>query len=321
MQQASNEIVTIIVVAGGIKHYLESCLDSLRAQTHKNLEVIVVDNSLNSQFSQDIIRHYPEIKLYTEKKNLFYAGALNKGIDLGRGDYILCLNDDVTLDSGFVREALRGFHQDSSIGMIGGKILRSDGITIDSTGLFLSLWRTARERGYGIKDRGQYNYPRFIFGVNGAAAFYRRRMLGSIKIDADYFDSDFRMFYEDLDIAWRAQNRGWKAYYLPWAVAYHVRGATARRNSGINQPYARRYLNDELNTYLIKNRYLSIFKNESVLGFLLHLPFILLYDFLIFIYILFFRPRLFKKLSLNLKYLKFALEKRRKIKNRSVKRC
>jgi len=310
MRQASNEIVSIIVVSGGIKHYLESCLDSVRKQSYRSLEIIVIDNSLNPQFKQEIIRNYPEIRLCSEKNNLFYAESLNKGIRLSKGNFILCLNDDVTLDKGFIEVALRGFFLDSSIGMVSGKILRSDGVTIDSTGLFLTPWRTVRERGYGRKDNGQYNPPGYTFGVNGAVAFYRRRMLEDIKIGSDYFDSDFRMFYEDLDLAWRAQRFGWKAYYVPEAVAYHVRGGTARQGLGIDKSYARTYLSDELHLDLIKNRYISMIKNESVFGFFLHLPFILLYDSLVYGYIIFSNIRLLRRLPVISKYIKSSLKKR-----------
>ena len=220
------------------------------------------------------------------------------------------------MDKRFIQEALHGFYQDSSVGMVSGKILRSDGVTIDSTGLFLSPWRTVKERGYGKKDRGQFNAPGYIFGVNGAVAFYRREMLETIKIESDYFDSDFRMFYEDLDIAWRGKLFGWRAYYIPWAVTYHIRGGTARQGLGVARSYARRYLSDELHLDLIKNRYLSIIKNESIFGFLAHLPFIVLYDFLVLSYVLFSRPLLFKRLPFNLRYLKSALRKRRIIRNR-----
>ncbi|MBL7196794.1 MAG: glycosyltransferase [Candidatus Omnitrophica bacterium] len=314
-KESNNKIASIVIVTCGAKDYLRSCLDSIREQTYKNLEIIVIDNSLNQNFSKEIIRCYPEIKLYSEMNNLFYAGALNKGIEVSQGDFILCLNDDVILDGQFIQEGLYGFYRDTSVGMVSGKILRSDGVVIDSTGLVLSLWRTAKERGYGSRDRGQYNCPGYIFGVNGAVAFYSRKMLESIKVSSEYFASDFRMFYEDLDIAWRGNLFGWKAYYYPRAVAYHVRGGTARQTFGAGQPYARRYLSDELHSDLIKNRYLSIIKNESVFGFLLHLPFTLFYDFLIGTYVLFFRPRLLKRLFLDLKYLKSALKKRIAIKN------
>lgn len=316
-----DKIVSVIIVAGGVKDYLKSCLDSLKEQTYKRLEIIVIDNSLNPQFGQEIVSQYPDIKLYSHPHNLFYAAALNKGIEISRADFILCLNDDVILDSKFIQEALQGFRIDDRVGAVSGKILRSDRVTIDSTGLFLTPWRTAKERGYGRRDKGQYNCPENIFGVNGAVAFYRRKLLEIVKVDYDYFDSDFRIFYDDLDFAWRAQSLGWKAYYLPRAVAYHVRGGTVRQGLGIDKPYARGYLSDELHLDLIKNRYLSITKNESALGFLVHLPFILFYDFFILSYTLFFRPHLLKRFLSNLKYLKSTLKKRRLIKDKRRRQC
>lgn len=88
----------------------------------------------------------------------------------------------------------------------------------------------------------------------------------------------FGYFYEDLDVAWRAQNLGWRGYYDPSAIAYHVRGGSLREAKGKGQDFARNYLSDELVWELIKNRYLTLLKNESFFGILLHSPFILLYD-------------------------------------------
>lgn len=136
-------------------------------------------------------------------------------------------------------------------------------------------------------------------------------MLEEIKIGTEYFDTDYRIFYEDLDIAWRAQNLGWKAYYMPKAIAYHVRGGTVRESSGRNQPYARHFLNQDLHLDLIKNRYLTIIKNESFLSSILHLPFILFYDFLAWGYIIFFRLTLIKMFFAAPYFLKSGFIKRK----------
>lgn len=318
----SNKLVSVIIVTCGVNDYLRSCLDSLRQQTYPAAEIIVIDNSLKQDFGQQIIQRYPGIRLYSDSQNLFYCEALNRGIKMSKGDFILCLNDDVVLDERFIQEALKGFGIDERIGMVSAKILRYDGKTIDSTGLFLSPWRAAKERGYGVNNIAGYEKEGYIFGVNGAVAFYRRAMLENIRIDADYFDADYRMFYEDLDIAWRAQNFGWRAYYVPKAIAYHIRGGTARESPGIDKAYARRYLSDDLHLDLIKNRYITLVKNESASDFLLHLPFILFYEFFAWSYILFFRPRIIKKIFLNLRILKIlnsAFKKRRLIKKRLAK--
>jgi len=137
-------------------------------------------------------------------------------------------------------------------------------------------------------------------------------MLEDIREDGNYFDPDFRIFYEDLDLAWRAERRGWRGYYMPGAVAYHIRGGTVRISGGAGRPFARRYLSDCLHADLIKNRYLAIIKNEFPGKFIVHLPLMLLYDFTMWAYILIFKPRLIKKIFGNLKYLKAAFIKRAK---------
>jgi len=302
-------MVSIIVVAAGRGSYIKNCLDSLARQNYPFLDTIVVDNSLNPDIKQLITRSYPHIRLFVQEKNIFYAAALNIGIEQAKGDYILCLNDDVTLDEFFVEKALRGFSVNERIGMVSGKILRSDRVTIDSAGLFLSAWRTPRERGYGNKDRGQFDKERFIFGVNGAAAFYRRKMLEEIKEEGNYFDTDFCMFYEDLDIAWRSQRRGWKGYYIPEALVYHLRGGSVRPDNA-DKPFARLYINDTLQLHLLKNRYLAIIKNDSPLKLLIRSPLVLSYELFIWAYIIIFRPGLIKLFMMSRVFFKNALKRR-----------
>ena len=302
-------MVSIIVVAAGRGSYIKNCLDSLARQNYPFLDTIVVDNSLNPDIKQLITRSYPHVRLFVQEKNIFYAAALNIGIEQAKGDYILCLNDDVTLDEFFVEKALRGFSVNERIGMVSGKILRSDRVTIDSAGLFLSAWRTPRERGYGNKDRGQFDKERFIFGVNGAAAFYRRKMLEEIKEEGNYFDTDFCMFYEDLDIAWRSQRRGWKGYYIPEALVYHLRGGSVRPYNA-NKPFARLYINDTLQLHLLKNRYLAIIKNDSPLKLLIRSPLVLSYELFIWAYIIIFRPGLIKLFMMNRIVFKNAFKRR-----------
>jgi len=284
-------MISVVIVTIGAKNYIKSCLDSLLRQTCFSYEIIVIDNSLEPHLIGEINKLYPSVKLYPSSENMFYGVALNKGIGLSQGEFVLCLNDDVILDKEFICQALKGFSVRENIGSVSGKILRSDGKILDSTGLFLSIWRTAKERGYGKPDLGQFEQGGFIFGVNGAVAFYRKEMLEAVKDKNGYFDSRFGMFYEDLDISWRAKKRGWLAYYVPAALAYHVRGGSFRPDSGINKAFARKYLNNQLHCDLIKNRYLTILKNETFLGFLLRFIPILIYDLCAWVYVLFFRPK------------------------------
>ncbi|MCU0666348.1 MAG: glycosyltransferase [Candidatus Omnitrophica bacterium] len=303
----SNELVSVIIVASGISRYLFDCLVSVHAQSHSHLQVIVIDNSLNSFLSGKIKRAAPSAHLHICQVSTSYCDSLNIGIEKSSAEYILCLNDDVILENNFLEEALKGFL--SGVGMVSGKILRMDKKTIDTTGLFLSCFRTPRERGYSQKDRRKFQDPGFCFGVNGAVALYKKEMLDKIK-EENYFDSSFGFFYEDLDIAWRAQRKGWKGFYAPLAVAYHARGATLRKEAVSGKIFARASISDSLLADLIKNRYLAIIKNESLLGFLWHLPEILIYDCAAWSYCLLFRPGAAVIFLSRLKIIQYALKKR-----------
>jgi GT2 family glycosyltransferase len=309
----SNRLVSIVIVTKGAQKYLAACIASLARQDYRGIEIIVIDNSLRPVFAKEIIRDYPELNLYSSPKDLSYCESMNKGISMGKGDFLLSLNDDVVLDQHFIKEALKGFDLNPEVGAVSGKILRFDGKTIDSTELALNIWLTAGERGYNREDRGQFNKQRVIFGVNGAVAFYRRRMLEEIKTGWEYFDSDFGFFYEDLDIAWRAHNFGWKSYYVPTAIAYHARGSTARGQRSDNGSFARRYLNDSLHFDLLKNRWLVIIKNAGISVFLLHLPFIVFYDLLAWSYVILARPMVLKQVHRLPVLLKSAFKKRQAI--------
>lgn len=289
-----NSLVSIIVPTCGAQNYFISCLSALSKQTYRPLEVIVINNSLDPDLARKAQSVCLFAKTYSSPQNLYYGPSVNKGVEMSSGEFILCLNDDVFLKEDFIEQAIKGFFFREDIGMVSGKLLRPDRRTIDSAGIFLNLWYGVRERGYGQPDRGQCDREGLIFGAGGAAAFYRRKMLDDTKEESGWFDPRFRMFFEDLDLSWRAKRRGWKTYYIPGAVAYHVRGGSARLRDGEGKANARRYLSDEFHSDLIRNRYLMIAKNETFFGFLLHLLPVVLYEAYTWFYVVFFRPKVLK---------------------------
>ena len=288
-------MISIIIVNYNKKELLKDCLDCVRAQDYKDTETIVVDNASLDGSSEMVKRYYPEVKLIQNKENLYFCKANNQAIDAAKGEFILCLNSDCFLDRGYLTEALKAFDLDSKIGMVSGKLLRIDRKTIDSTGLFVGRNRKPVERGYGRLDKGQYEKPGYVFGASGACMLLKREMLEDIKDKNGYFDEDFDMYYEDLDMCWRAQKRGWKAYYNPKAIAYHARGATAvvqpirlRESPQATHGVGCRFksISDELKKKYIRNRYRCMRKNDSITGIILHLPFIMLYEIEIYCYML-----------------------------------
>ena len=268
----------VAVVYNGVP-FLEPLLNSLAAQTLPPDELIVVDN-LSTDGSRELLpglltSHPFPTRLLFENVNRGYCGAANRGLRQAPGEFVLLLNQDTRLDKEFCREALKGFTGTSRVGMVSGRILRFDETTVDSLGQYLSRSLYPKERGYNTPWRSIQEEEREIFSVCGAVAFYRRAMLQEVAFQGEYLDEDFFMFFDDIDLGWRAQRRGWKARYAPEAIAFHSRSGTLSPGRKVGL-FFRRPL--ELRYHLVKNRYLTLLKNASWREVIKALPFLLLRD-------------------------------------------
>jgi len=164
---------------------------------------------------------------------------------------------DMKLSPTYVQELVQILRDHPEVGMVQGKVLQWTEMSmerIDNVGIRLHRNRRNDLLGYGEEDRGQYNAPMEIFGCDGAAVLYRREMLEDIKGRDEYFDEAFFLFREDVDLAWRARWRGWRAWYQPSAVAWHVRRY---------KPGSRRWHAARLRRLQLRNRYFLLVKHES----------------------------------------------------------
>ena len=304
------DLASVIIVTWNSEKFIEDCLASVLAQTYPRLEVIVVDNGSQDSTLRKIRDRYSSITIVENSENLGYCRANNIGLRRAQGAFILFLNSDVILEEDYIEKALGGFRKDERIGMVSGKILRFDRKTIDSTGQFMSRSRRTIERGYGCADSGQYDEEGYVFSVCGAVLFCRKTMVDAVSYDGgEFFDEDFFAFHEDIDAGWRAELLGWKSYYVPEARARHFRGGTGRRpawKSGYQisgRPASIKY-------HIVKNRYLSIIKNDTVQAYMRDLIFIFSRDLLLLIYIVFTAPGVLLSLFRNRELFKKALERR-----------
>jgi GT2 family glycosyltransferase len=312
--------VSVIVCSLNSERFLHKCLLSVRKQSHKNLELIVIDNGSNDDSRKIVKEDFPEAILIENRENRGFASANNQGIEIAGGDFILFLNADAFLDKDYLKNALKPFALDPAIGMVSGKVLRFDGRTIDSAGEFVTKSRKAVERGYGKQDDGSYDDPGYIFSVCGACALYRRETLERVKVEGEVFDHFFFSFFEDLDLGWRANLLGFRGYYTPDALCYHLRGGSAGQGSILGRFSQLLRRDRDLKYHIVKNRWLTIIKNDRLTDFFCDLPFIALRDFAILISLLFFDPLVILKLIKDsYSLIKLGLEKRQVIKKMAGK--
>lgn len=257
--------ISIIIPTLNSERFIRPCLDSLFAQDNNDLEVIVADNGSVDKTVAIIEKDYPQAALIKNEENLGAAKARNQAIDISAAEWILALDCDTVLERGFLRE-MTGIMEaaDSSIGMFQPKILGYDKKTIYSCGIYLSRFMRFHDIGRGRKDAGRFDRAGYIFGACSAAAGYKRAMLDDVKGKTGYFDEKLFFLAEDVDLAWRAQKKGWKTAFCPKALCYHC-----GNSSNISRPM-RQYL-------CFRNRYLLMLKNNKP-GIRRDLFVILLYD-------------------------------------------
>jgi len=303
--------VAVVVVTWNSAGYLPACLNSLRRLVHPPTEVVVVDSGSDDGAADLVARDFPEARLIVRHENVGFCRGNNLGIQATSSPFVLVLNPDTELAPDFLERLLPAFDE-PRVGIAAGKLLRFDRATIDSAGQRLSRARRPRDRGYSRPDTGQFDRDEEVFGACGAAALYRREMLDDIADPGpSYFDESFFAFGEDLDLAWRAQRRGWRAAYRHRAVGYHARGGSATHAPRLRRRIALLGLRPTIRYHAVKNRYLTILRNDSVAGYVRNIPFIWSRDLAVLALLIGTSPGVLVRLWRNRGLFRDALQRRR----------
>lgn len=256
-----NGLVSVTIVTYNSGRFIKRCLESVLAQRYSLKEIIVVDNG-STDGTLDILDQFTErVRIVNNEQNIGFAAAQNQCIQMSSGEWILTLNPDVLLMPNFIQSLVDAGNRDPQIGTVCGKLLAMKATfdlpekpMVDSTGIYFNPMLRHLDRGSQDVDNGHYLNFEYVFGATAAAALYRREMIDDISIDDEFFDSDFFVYREDADVAWRAQLYGWKTLYTPLARGYHVRSVL---------PGNRRSLSPAINMHSVKNRFLMRFKNMT----------------------------------------------------------
>jgi GT2 family glycosyltransferase len=302
--------IAIHIVTYNCAKTIATCLHSLAHQTFTDFTLYIIDNASTDNTVQII--HQLGYTTHVNAQNMGYSFAHNQALVKTNSQYVLTLNPDVWLDPLFLESMYKRMEATKELGSVAGCLLRVDSLgdtatRIDSMGV--QIYRTRRQ--YLINDNLSVicmkTFPTRIFGPDGAAAFYRRDMLNDIAVNEEIFDNIFFLHKEDIDICWRAQLRGWSSEYVHDAVAHHIR--TFR-------PGKRRNVEKWIRYYAVRNRYILILKNDIRLHYIMDLPFILIYEIIIFVYICLLEPSSLRAYISVIKHLPQIMSKRKIIQSR-----
>lgn len=234
--------------------FLKECLTSLHNIDfpREEYEIIVVDNASTDGSVSFVKNNFKDVIVVQNQTNLGFGEAINRGMEISRGQYIICLNNDTVVDKYWLKELVQTANENEKVGIVGSKILfLKERNIINNAGSYISL-RTGDGGDIGFKQRneGQYDFKRKVASVCGASMLIKRSLIEEIGA----FDSDFFLYYEDTDLCWRARLSGKDVIYTPNSIVYHVHAGTSKEWSPLFTFYA--YRNKIL--MCIKNAPLSL---------------------------------------------------------------
>ncbi len=215
--------ISVIIPSYNGAALLPACLDALLGQTLPADEVIVVDDGSSDGSCALVRARYPQVTLLALPANGGFCRAANAGLRAAGGELLALLNNDVEADAGWLAALTAALAAQPDVGSCASRMLFHDQRDrVSSAGLFVRVDGVARDIGHGEPDGPRFAAPALVFGASAGAALYRRALLA----DVGLFDEDLVAYAEDVDLAFRAQWRGWRCLYVPPAVAYHRVGAT-----------------------------------------------------------------------------------------------
>lgn len=193
-------------------------------------DVTVVDNN-SEDFSADAVSSiFPVVRLLRQKANLGFGAGHNRALAANTGRYRLLLNPDATIRPGAVA-AMKAFADaHPRAGIIGPRVLNSDGTVQHSARAFPTLmaavfrnsilgrWfpenRYTREY---LQSDWDHADSREVDWVSGSAMLIRSEALDEL----GGLDEQYYMYVEDVDICWRARKAGWQVWFCGDAEVVH----------------------------------------------------------------------------------------------------
>src|SRR3989344_7105462 len=233
-----NPKLSIIVLSFNTKNLLRDCLLSLnKVKTEVNFEVIIPDNGSTDGSVKMVEKDFAWVKKVIRiGKNIGFAAGNNRAKPYVQGKYVLFLNPDTLVHKNTLGLCVEYLDNHNDVGALTCKILLPSGqLDKDARRAFITPW-IGLTHIYLKLDRifpksklfSQYwygymspNEEHEVDSLQGAFLLTRKRVLDQV----GWFDEDYFLNAEDIDLCWKIKEKGWKIIYYPEVSITHIKGA------------------------------------------------------------------------------------------------
>ncbi|MEA2194429.1 MAG: hypothetical protein QOG42_863, partial [Solirubrobacteraceae bacterium] len=218
--------VAVVIVNFDGERLLPDCLAALAAQTLAPDELVVADNGSRDGSLALLRAHHPHVRALALGRNLGFAGGANRGVRATSAPWVCVLNSDATPAPDWLAE-LTAAPRDRRTWALGSVLVSAATGQIESAGDQYSAagyaYKLLRDR--PLADLPSEPYP--VFAAPGAAPVFRRDVFDAL----GGYEERFFLYYEDVDLAFRAVLAGYHALLVPSARVTHRLGATTRSHA------------------------------------------------------------------------------------------
>tara|TARA_Y100000310_G_scaffold172911_1_gene173010 strand:- start:3184 stop:4215 length:1032 start_codon:yes stop_codon:yes gene_type:complete len=203
--------VSVILLNYENVKYTLPCIDSLKKQSFKDFEIIVVENGSKTGDSLEL-RKVKGITLIEERENWGFAEGNNIGVRKAKGEYIALLNNDTFVEKDWLKEMVTSIESDEGIGIVGSKAFNK----YDQKDFTFSGYGTTTIYGLqaniNVDPKTVNDFP--VFAVSGGSMLFR-------KSEGEPFDIDYFIYHEDTAFCWLLNLKGKKAIMNPKSTLHH----------------------------------------------------------------------------------------------------
>ena len=229
-QVQGNPKVSIVIPNKDEKETLKKCLESIwQKTTYSNYEIILVENNSTTREIRD---YYQEldgkngVRVVYWDKEFNYSAINNFGISYAKGDYILCLNNDITVISPEWMEELLANCQRPEVGIVGARLYYPDN-TIQHAGIVLGMGGCAGSLFVGLaRSRGGYLHKaalqQDLSAVTAACFMVKKETFEKV----GGFEEKLAVAFNDVDFCLKVRHAGYLVVYDPYAELYHHESKT-----------------------------------------------------------------------------------------------
>lgn len=217
-------LVSIVILNYNAGDFLENCISSIENSDYDNYEIILVDNNSNDQSHLKCKELFPKIRLIENSENLGYCEGNNVGIRHSRGEFVVILNPDTEVEPSWLSELITAYRK-SGIGFYQPKICSlGEKNILQSTGNMIQLFGFGFARDKGLVDDNKYQKIETVGYPSGTCIFSSIEVFNKVGL----FDPFIFLYHDDLDLGWKAAQRGIKSYFVPSSVVYHAESYALR---------------------------------------------------------------------------------------------